>query len=466
MATANDSLLGTQAGSIQHAAGEEDDLSYKLRHRAMASAIFTTFVDSVMFSIVLPSLAIYVTVFVEEDDPDWALWVSLISAAHPFGQLIGSPLASFYFNSSRPTKECMCVFIGIFCIGALTYATAGSVGMLLFSRLLQGFGDANLTVCRAYVGFVANYEEKNKMMSLVSAGQGLGFLVGSTIGGLLGYIDTTLFGSPLDGNTAPGYFSFLVGILNIVVCWIYMMDYKGSTDKGPNSSIEAEPPNPTGILMGLFLFFLVISSFSVLLVSTTPYLLQNYSWSTSEIAWVFAGGAALGICGFISVNKLNEIQREGRKLFPERLLLLFGLLAAGFAMGYMGGFGVFQPSVTEWIIAVVFFFWLHPFAMACTLSVYSQIIGPHKEGQGKYMGYITMMGSFASIVSPLWAINFLEFESYRGEFTFFSNACLLLIGACMVLFTWKHLVPHPAELRKKTLVVQYDTFGEKGDVEL
>ena len=136
-----------------------------------------------MFSIILPSLAIYLGEFVDENDPNYSTWLGppsplfptpsnasinggenaylwifqcrfisplgvcavtpslcscagVISAAHPFGQLIGSPFAGFYF-SKRPVRECMTVFLAVFCVGAMMYATAGSALTLLLARLIQ-----------------------------------------------------------------------------------------------------------------------------------------------------------------------------------------------------------------------------------------------------------------------------------------------------------------------------------------
>ena len=64
---------------------EHDD---KKRIEAIYVAVFTVFVDSIMFSIVLPSMAIYLATFVSVEDNDYAMFLGILVAAHPFGQLV------------------------------------------------------------------------------------------------------------------------------------------------------------------------------------------------------------------------------------------------------------------------------------------------------------------------------------------------------------------------------------------
>ena len=443
--------------NLEHSDDEELSEADQERIKGIQTAIFTVFVDSIMFSIILPSLAIYLQTFVDVEDSTYANWLGFISAAHPFGQLIASPLAGYYFTH-RSVRECMAVFIGIFCVGALFYATATSATGLLISRLIQGIGDANLTVCRAYVAHVCHSKEKVKYMAYQGAGQGLGFAFGSALGGLLALIDTTIFGLTVDSNTAPGYFSVILGLLNIYSCVTYMKDFSHETgDKSDDENRVTLPPNRVGIIVGCVTFFFIISSFSVLLCITTIYLDVNYGWDTSAISIIFVAGSLLGIVAFKSVPSLN-------KKFSERYIMLSGFAIAAFAMAVMGGFGFFQPSIGWWMFGSCVFFLAHPLAMATNMSIYAKIVGPFKGDQGPYMGYITMSGSLASIVSPLWSAVVLAAEDYSGSFTFFSTGCMLMVGWAISLLEWNNLVPHPAEFAEKRLAGvpdnHYKTFDD------
>jgi len=274
----------------------------------------------------------------------------------------------------------------------------------------------------------------------------------------LAYFDTSIFGAPLDANTAPGYFSILLGVINIIVVFIYMKDF--STAPAAKTSIMInDPPKRGGIIIGLILFFFVISTFSVLLSTTTVFLDVNHGWEATDTAWIFVAGSVLGMCAFACVKKLNTV-------WSERNINLLGSFVAALALMSMGGFGTSGSAVPlgQWISSAIVFFFAHPFAMATVMSIYSKIVGPFKGDQGPYMGYITMVGSLASIVSPLWATSVIRAEDYSGNFTYFFCGLLLCCNMAFVLLCWAHLVPHPSEALEKTVEVakvnDYHTFNE------
>jgi len=410
-----------------------------------------------MFSIILPSLAIYLKdEFVPIEDDMYEIWLGGISAAHPAGQLIGSPLASWMFSHLR-TDVTMTFFLSFFCVGALIYATASSAMMLLVSRFIQGFGDANLTTCRAYISHVSTEDEKIEHMSLTSAAQALGFLFGSVIGGLLSVCDFSIFGLPVNANTAPGFFSFLIGILNIAICVFYMKNYGGKKKKG-KSATQHMPPSQMAIAASNLLFFFAISSFATVLAVTTIYLNENFGWESGGIAAIFAMGSLLGVCAFKSMKPLNDCIRSRTGLMAhtvEKILMCVGFSGAAMGNFLMGGFGITTVSIETWVIGVVLFFVMHPYAMACVLTLYSKVLGPLKEAQSTYMGYITMTGAAASIGAPLWATYILGSEDFRGSWTFFFTGLYMLFGVALIFCIWGLLKPHP-QLNDHQIVLDED----------
>jgi hypothetical protein len=79
--------LGNQAGEDRTLLRQEEQ-DDKERVEAIYVAVFTVFIDSIMFSIVLPSMAIYLQTFTPSSSPDYALYLGILVAAHPFGQLV------------------------------------------------------------------------------------------------------------------------------------------------------------------------------------------------------------------------------------------------------------------------------------------------------------------------------------------------------------------------------------------
>lgn len=406
-----------------------------VRIAAIWVAVFTVWIDSIMFSIVLPSMAIYLQTFISSSDPSYATYLGLLAAAHPIGQLIGSPLAGLHFTK-RGARESMLLFLTIFMFGCVFYATASSVAFLMVGRFIQGFGDANLAVCRAFVGKNSHPHEKMKYLSYVSAAQALGFTFGSLFGGTLSLVDFTVGSIVVNQYTAPGWFSFVLGFGNILGVY-FRFKFTGSIHH--NVMKDPPPPDRAAVIVSMFMFFLLISSFSILLTVTTPYLNIIYGWSVGNISIIYVCGSVIGFFAFSFIHLLEN------KYFTERQMLLLGFTMIMTADFCQGGFGWNEAPLWLWIIGTMIFFCGHPFAMASNLSLYSKICGP--GFQGIYMGIITAVGSLGSILSPLWGTAILDLENFHGKYTFCSTGLLLGLGLCSALLYYDRLRPHPLEKR-------------------
>lgn len=421
----------------------------KARIRSIYVVIFTLFIDSVMFSITLPSMAIYLQNWISQDDPSYGLWLGLLVAAHPFGQLIGSPMAGWHFNV-RGVREPMIIYISIFMGGCLFYAMARSEWLLLLGRLVQGFGDGNLAICRAFTAQASTEGERIKYLSWLSGAQAMGFLLGSVFGGILSLINFQVGSFSVDEFTAPGYFSFLLGFVNLVLVHKVLkeLDSDSTANKALKSDVEEAQeddsivhgikPDTMAVGISMWLWFVAICSFSIIETIVTPYLDVVYEWSVGEIACVYGCGSIIAMFAFGFIHKAKKVHSN-----PERYLQVFGFSLAGFGLIFAGGLMLYSAELWQWIIGMVIFFIGHPFAMASTLSLYSKICGPQK--QGIYMGMVTAFGSLGRIVSPLWSTSILVSEEYSGTWTYSSTGLMMWTAAVAAVFFWKKMVPHPMQ---------------------
>ena len=272
----------------------------------------------------------------------------------------------------------------------------------------------------------------------------MGFLLGSVIGGLLSFIDFEVGNFTVNSLTAPGYFSFLIGIFNLLLVIYQLKDLDKSTTA--NVSVTGHElgdhinlkPDKIAVIISMILWFVGISSFSIIETIITPYLDYVYEWSIGEISLVFASGSLIALTAFATIHKTKKIHPN-----PERYLLFLGMLIGGFGLIFAGGLMFYIPEIWEWLTGMILFFIGHPFAMASTLSLYSKICGPQK--QGIYMGYVTAIGSLGRIVSPLWSSSLLIAENYDGIWTFSSTGLLMWLSAILTIIYWKKLVPHPMQ---------------------
>ena len=255
-----------------------------------------------------------------------------------------------------------------------------------------------------------------KYLSYLSAAQALGFTFGSLIGGSLSFLDFELFGNPVNEFTGPAYVSFVIGGFNWLGVYTNFTFDSQKLQKGP-AQVDAPVPNKIAVISSMWQFFLLISSFSILLTVTTPYLNLQYGWDVGDISIIYVAGSIIGFIAFVGIHKLNSF-------VSERKMLIGGFFLISLATLCEGGFGYFRSPLWLWIFGVMLFFCGHPFAMASCLSLYSKIIGPH--AQGSYMGYVTAVGAFASIVSPLWGTAIMDAEEFRGTITFDSTGVIII----------------------------------------
>lgn len=139
----------------------------------------TVFVDLVGFGIVLPLLPLYADRFGASGTEIGVLVLSYSAA-----QLL---LAPIWGRLSDRFGRRPILIIGLVgsALSYLVFAYAGSLLVLLLSRIMAGVGGANIPVAQAYIADITPPHRRAGNMGLIGAAFGLGFIFGPAIGGLL-----------------------------------------------------------------------------------------------------------------------------------------------------------------------------------------------------------------------------------------------------------------------------------------
>lgn len=168
------------------------------------------FVDLLGFSLILPLLPFYAETYGAT-----SLVVGLLIASYAAAQLFGAPLLG-RLSDRFGRRPILLVSIAGTLLGFLILGFAdplgrilagrtapGSfvngviLGILFFSRILDGLTGGNLTVAQAYITDVTEEKDRARGLGLIGAAFGLGFILGPAMGGLLstwGY-DVPAFGA-------------------------------------------------------------------------------------------------------------------------------------------------------------------------------------------------------------------------------------------------------------------------------
>uniref|UniRef100_A0A0M3IVZ1 MFS domain-containing protein n=1 Tax=Ascaris lumbricoides TaxID=6252 RepID=A0A0M3IVZ1_ASCLU len=109
-----------------------------------------------------------------------------ITAAYSLGQIIASWVFGFWNQKTMSTTQPACCGLAFMALGNTLYAILPQLPihhkwLMLFARLLVGFGSGNLTVLRTYCAMASVQKDRAKAMSLAVGSFVLGLSIGPAI---------------------------------------------------------------------------------------------------------------------------------------------------------------------------------------------------------------------------------------------------------------------------------------------
>jgi len=169
----------------------------------------TAFVDMVGLTMILPLLPYYATEYGAT-----ATIVGVLISAFSIAQLLVAPAWGRY-SDRFGRRPAIIAGLLITAVGYALFGLAGSVGLLLLSRVVQGLGGGTIGVVQAYVADASTPAQRTRSLGWLSAVTSLGAVVGPAIGSVL----VRLGGQMLPGLAAAG-FSGLVAVIG----WKYLRE--------------------------------------------------------------------------------------------------------------------------------------------------------------------------------------------------------------------------------------------------
>lgn len=162
-------------------------------------AIWTTVaLDLVGFGIIVPILGRYAERFGAN-----GVQVGLLFASFSLAQLICSPLLG-RLSDKVGRKPVIIVSLFGTAVGSFLTGAAGSLPLLFLGRIIDGASGASVAVAQGAVTDVAPPAERPRLLGLLGAAFGVGFVVGPALGGL----------AALGGPHVPFYVAAVIAGLN------------------------------------------------------------------------------------------------------------------------------------------------------------------------------------------------------------------------------------------------------------
>lgn len=278
-------------------------------------------------------------------------------------------------------------------------ALAPSIGWLFVGRIISGIFGASFTTANAYIADVTEPEKRAQSFGMIGAAFGLGFIIGPSLGGILGEMGTRL----------PFWVAAVLALIN----WLYGFFILPESLLPENRrKFDIKRANPIGSLLNLkkhpYILALVLSLFLVNVSNFATqgtwsfYTIEKFNWSKMEV------GLSLGFVGLmVAIVQGGLIRIIIPKLGQEKSLFL------GLAINSIGLLG-FAFASSSWMMYAI----MVPFAIGGLAGpAFQGIISNQvkKNEQGELQGGLTSLMSIAAIVGqPLMLGLFRVFTKENG----------------------------------------------------
>ncbi|HUO46666.1 MAG TPA: MFS transporter [Acidimicrobiia bacterium] len=273
-------------------------------------------VDLLSFGIVIPLLPLYADSFGASPAA-----IGLILASYSVAQLL---LAPFWgrLSDRLGRRPVLLVTLAGSTLGSLVLGLAGSIPMLVVGRIIDGASGASVALARTVVADIASPEHRSRLMGLLGAAFGVGFVVGPGVGAA----------ARLLGPGVPFLVAAAISLLNLIVAIWRLPETKPHLEK--STVVPLRPPLPSRVRRLVAANLVAVTGFSIFEATFALAGQRRLGWSDSLIALIFAGlGLLIAITQGLAVGRLASRLGEARLLPIALGVNGLGLLGLGAADG-------------------------------------------------------------------------------------------------------------------------------------
>lgn len=256
----------------------------------------TAFVDMVGLTMVLPLLPFYARELGAS-----ATVVGLLIAAFSLAQLVVAPVWGRFSDryGRRPA-----ILAGLLVTSAayLLFAFAGSLVLLLLSRVVQGVGGGTIGVVQAYVADASPASRRTKSLGWLSAVTSLGAVAGPAFGSLM---------IGIGGKSAPGLAAAALAAIIAVFAWRFLREARVFSTPSVGRSGAPRTTSRAALTR----------------------VLLRWREPASRLVWIYA----VGIGAFYGTAQTAPLLLAERFAITERNV--------GYFIMYLGGMGVLVRSL-------------------------------------------------------------------------------------------------------------------------
>jgi multidrug resistance protein len=355
--------------------------------------------DLVGWGIVLPILPIYA----ERHTQD-ATVIGLLVASFSLMQLVFAPVLGAL--SDRYGRKPVLVF-SLFgtAAGSLLMGLAGSIWLLFAGRIIDGISGSSISVAQAAVVDVAPVEQRARLLGLLSAAFGVGFVAGPAIGGL----------AALGGPKLPFLVAAVIAFVNALVAIRRLPETHTSRSRDRSApDVASSGTRKRGLRQLVVLNLVWLSAFSAFEATFALLGQDRFGLTEASIAAVFVGIGVFHVgVQTRMVHPLVARVGESQALRAGLLSLVAGLLLVSAAHTW----AVLVPAIA-----------LVTLGTGLVTPTLSSLIADRggAERRGSTLGVAQSAGALARVVGPISG-GFL-FEHVGVPAPYLVGAALVFVG--------------------------------------
>ena len=354
------------------------------RRLSILFILFTVMINSMGIGLMMPVMPDLIQEVNGGDLAQAAIWGGVLSTTYAVMQFLFGP-AMGGLSDRYGRRPVLLVSIAVMALDYVVMALAGSMWLLLATRIVGGITAATQSTATAYMADISTTAERTRNFGLVGAAFGVGFILGPLVGGLLAEY----------GTRAPFWAAAALGTANLLLGALVLRE---SVTDDTRRAFEWQRANPLGAVRQLgqlpgvrqllFMYFLYQVAFSVY-PSVWAYFGQaQFGWTPALIGLSLAlFGVTMALVQGVLIGPI--LQRLG-----ERRAILAGYTIAAVSYGTLS-------VLTSGPVALI----LTP------LAALAGLILPALQGimsrrvpanaQGELQGAITSASALAMMLSPL-----------------------------------------------------------------